>query len=144
MKDFIADDDCTVLQRSGLADFEALRALDLLPAVDDLNRGRGGRSEVSGLENDEQACYRQDLYAQTRGAILGAFESLVHWLREEGLKHDCVYARHIFLRPNGRCFNACLINTLMAAYMKRSADDVALVPWLGRLSARSLNKDARA
>lgn len=216
MKDFIAEDDCVVLQRSGLADFEALWALDL-PAVDNLNQGRGGWSGVSRLEVDGQSYYLkrqcnylvrsvrkpfgeptfgrefrnillyhlgewlanwQDLKTQTRDAILEACGSMVNRLHEEGLKHGCLYPKHIFLRPNGRCFDACLIDlektrpmlfdrrgrvrdiealvrragawreqdvrALMSAYLRCSADDVALAPWMSRLSARSLNKAARA
>ncbi len=63
MKDFFADDDHRVLQRNGVADFDSLWALEL-PAVDELNRGRGGWSGVYRLEVEGRAYYlkRQSNY----------------------------------------------------------------------------------
>ncbi|MET1077543.1 MAG: lipopolysaccharide kinase InaA family protein [Pseudomonas sp.] len=55
MKDFIAAGDRALLERHGLADFDALWALQLV-AVDAPNTGRGGWSSVYRLELEE-ACY---------------------------------------------------------------------------------------
>jgi hypothetical protein len=56
MKDFIAEADRALLERHGLADFEALWALDLQP-VDAPNTERGGWSSVYRLALDEAAYY---------------------------------------------------------------------------------------
>lgn len=63
MKDFIAPQDQALLQRHGLADFEALWALQLTP-VDEPNTARGGWSSVYRLQLDEAAFYlkRQSNY----------------------------------------------------------------------------------
>ncbi|MCQ2028289.1 lipopolysaccharide kinase InaA family protein [Stutzerimonas zhaodongensis] len=183
MKDFIAEDDRNVLLRNGLADFEALWRLDL-PAVDDLNEGRGGWSGVSRLEVAGRAYYlkRQSNYlarsllspfgeptfarefrnislyerrgipalqaaffgqrresgqvrailltraldgwrdlggwlcgwghrpVAARDAILDACGQLVRRLHGGGQRHGCLYPKHVFLRPEGRRFDACLID----------------------------------
>lgn len=56
MNDFIADDDRELLERLGLADFDALWALQL-QAVDEPNTERGGWSSVSRLELEGRAYY---------------------------------------------------------------------------------------
>ncbi|CDF86625.1 lipopolysaccharide kinase InaA family protein [Pseudomonas sp. QL9] len=56
MNDFIADDDRECLERQGLADFDALWALQL-QAVDEPNTERGGWSSVSRLELEGRAYY---------------------------------------------------------------------------------------
>lgn len=56
MKDFIAAEDREVLERHGLAGFDALWALEL-EAVDEPNTERGGWSSVYRLELDERAYY---------------------------------------------------------------------------------------
>lgn len=63
MSDFIAADDRAVLERHGLADFDALWALKL-EAVDEPNSARGGWSSVYRLELGEAAYYlkRQSNY----------------------------------------------------------------------------------
>ena len=63
MKDFIADQDRALLERRGLASFDALWSLELA-AVDAPNTERGGWSSVCRLELDEAAYYlkRQSNY----------------------------------------------------------------------------------
>ena len=63
MKDFIADEDRALLERRGLASFDALWSLELA-AVDAPNTERGGWSSVCRLELDEAAFYlkRQSNY----------------------------------------------------------------------------------
>ncbi|UVE18313.1 lipopolysaccharide kinase InaA family protein [Pseudomonas sp. LS44] len=63
MNDFIAAEDRALLERHGLADFEALWALQL-EAVDEPNTGRGGWSSVYRLDLGEAAYYlkRQSNY----------------------------------------------------------------------------------
>ncbi|MCY1275685.1 hypothetical protein D3C76_599990 [compost metagenome] len=63
MKDFIASTDQELLERHGLADFDALWQLDV-PAVDAPNRERGGWSSVHRLELDDNVYYlkRQSNY----------------------------------------------------------------------------------
>lgn len=56
MKDFIAAQDRALLERHGLAGFDALWALKL-EAVDEPNTERGGWSSVYRLELDERAFY---------------------------------------------------------------------------------------
>ncbi|GIZ12828.1 lipopolysaccharide kinase InaA family protein [Pseudomonas sp. NCCP-436] len=56
MSDFIAAEDRVLLERHGLASFEALWALKL-EAVDEPNTERGGWSSVYRLELDERAYY---------------------------------------------------------------------------------------
>ena len=56
MSDFIAAEDRDLLERHGLASFEALWALKL-EAVDEPNTERGGWSSVYRLELDERAFY---------------------------------------------------------------------------------------
>lgn len=56
MSDFIAMEDRALLERHGLASFEALWALKL-EAVDEPNTERGGWSSVYRLELDERAFY---------------------------------------------------------------------------------------
>jgi len=56
MKDFIAEADRAVLERNGLADFDALWALQL-QAVDEPNIERGGWSSVFRLDLDGAAFY---------------------------------------------------------------------------------------
>lgn len=56
MTDFIADQDRPLLERHGLASFDALWALELA-AVDEPNTERGGYSTVSRLELEGQAYY---------------------------------------------------------------------------------------
>ncbi len=56
MRDFIAEQDRALLERHGLADFDALWALQL-DAVDEPNTERGGYSTVSRLELEGQAYY---------------------------------------------------------------------------------------
>ncbi|MEX6501447.1 lipopolysaccharide kinase InaA family protein [Pseudomonas zhanjiangensis] len=56
MKDFIAAEDREVLERHGLASFDALWALEL-EAVDEPNTERGGWSSVYRLELGERAYY---------------------------------------------------------------------------------------
>lgn len=56
MKDFIAERDRAVLERNGLADFDALWAVQL-QAVDEPNVERGGWSSVYRLEVDGVAFY---------------------------------------------------------------------------------------
>ncbi len=63
MNDFIADSDRAVLERNGLASFDALWSLKL-EAVDEPNTGRGGWSSVYRLDLGETAYYlkRQNNY----------------------------------------------------------------------------------
>ena len=63
MKDFIADQERALLERRGLASFDALWSLELA-AVDAPNTERGGWSSVCRLELDEAAFYlkRQSNY----------------------------------------------------------------------------------
>ena len=63
MKDFIADQDRALLERRGLASFDALWSLELA-AVDAPNTERGGWSSVCRLDLDEAAYYlkRQSNY----------------------------------------------------------------------------------
>ncbi|WP_457979661.1 lipopolysaccharide kinase InaA family protein [Ectopseudomonas composti] len=56
MSDFIAEQDRALLERHGLASFDALWALKL-EAVDEPNTERGGWSSVYRLELDERAFY---------------------------------------------------------------------------------------
>lgn len=56
MKDFIAAEDRALLERHGLADYDALWTLEL-PAVDEPNTERGGWSSVCRLELDGCAYY---------------------------------------------------------------------------------------
>ncbi len=56
MSDFIAAQDRALLERHGLAGFDALWALKL-EAVDEPNTERGGWSSVYRLELDERAFY---------------------------------------------------------------------------------------
>ncbi|MBV2133577.1 lipopolysaccharide kinase InaA family protein [Pseudomonas sp. MAP12] len=56
MSDFIAAEDRARLERHGLADYDALWALEL-PAVDEPNTERGGWSSVCRLELDGAAYY---------------------------------------------------------------------------------------
>lgn len=56
MSDFIAAEDRALLERHGLADYDALWALEL-PAVDEPNTERGGWSSVCRLELDGAAYY---------------------------------------------------------------------------------------
>ena len=63
MTDFVADADRALLERNGLADFEALWHLQL-DAVDEPNTSRGGWSSVFRLDLDGQGFYlkRQSNY----------------------------------------------------------------------------------
>jgi hypothetical protein len=63
MNDFIASEDRALLERQGLASFDALWALEL-EAVDEPNTGRGGWSSVYRLDLGEAAYYlkRQSNY----------------------------------------------------------------------------------
>lgn len=56
MNDFISQDDRALLERHGLADFDALWSVDV-PAVDEPNTGRGGWSQVFRLDLGEAAFY---------------------------------------------------------------------------------------
>lgn len=47
---------------------------------------------------------------EVRNAILEACGRLVRRLHDAGQKHGCLYPKHIFLRPEGRTFMACLID----------------------------------
>lgn len=183
MSDFIASGDRDLLERHGLASFDALWALELEP-VDEPNTERGGWSSVYRLELEGRAYYlkkqrnhltrsvRQPLgeptfsrefrnirryrelgipalqaafFAQCRVAgeqravlltqaldgwqdldvylktweqldperqlhILRACGALARTLHQAGQMHGCFYPKHIFLKPDGAAFQACLID----------------------------------
>lgn len=52
----------------------------------------------------------RELDAPTRGALLLACAELARTLHQAGQRHGCFYPKHIFLRPAGERFEACLID----------------------------------
>ena len=52
----------------------------------------------------------RELDAPTREALLLACAELARTLHQAGQRHGCFYPKHIFLRPAGERFEACLID----------------------------------
>ena len=137
MTDFVADADRALLERNGLADFDALWNLQL-DAVDEPNTRRGGWSSVFRMDLDGQGFYlkrqsnyltrtlhsplgepsfarefrniQRQLSAPQRQAILQACGQLARRLHEVRQVHGCFYPKHIFLQPDGPAYRAQLID----------------------------------
>lgn len=74
------------------------RAILLTHALDDWR-------DLHGWLNDWR-----ELNATTRRALLQACAELARALHQAGQRHGCFYPKHIFIRPAGERFEACLID----------------------------------
>ncbi|WP_417779039.1 lipopolysaccharide kinase InaA family protein [Stutzerimonas xanthomarina] len=52
----------------------------------------------------------RELNTTTRRALLQACAELARNLHQSGQRHGCFYPKHIFIRPSGERFEACLID----------------------------------
>ncbi len=74
------------------------RAILLTHALDDWRDLHGWLSDWSQLS------------ATTRSGLLQACAELARTLHQAGQRHGCFYPKHIFIRPAGERFEACLID----------------------------------